>query len=118
MVALIYYSFLIGYVAIGVVAVGIKTAAQHHAAASDVANTHPAKFDVDEDCKVVYISSPIDYEENTADRIEAKSGKNCVIRIFAYTLKNETEASQLHPNTLDTTHSVPGVLELPTNSSD
>jgi hypothetical protein len=113
MVALIYYSSLIGFVAIGVVGQGLNMVRQHRAAESDVANSHPAKFDVDEDCKTVYINSPIDYQEDTVASIEAKSGKHCVIRVFTYNVKDETEVSLPPPSTLDTTKSVPGVLELP-----
>jgi hypothetical protein len=118
MVALVYYSFLIGYLAIGVVGQGIKTMRQHRAAESDVVYSHPAIFDVNKDCKVVYIRSPIDYQEDTVNSVKAKSGKDCVIRIFTYSVRNETEVWQPHPSTLDTSRSVPSVLELPRNGTD
>jgi hypothetical protein len=114
---LVYYGGLVAFVVIVTVAQGVKTAWQRRATESDVPS-QAAKFDIDKDCKVVYINSPIDYSEDTVASIEAKSGKKCVIRVFTYNVRNETEVSVPPPSTIDTTRSVPGVLELPRYGTD
>lgn len=104
-VRLIYYGGLLAIYSIVMVTHGIKTVWPHHDDAAR--NPVTAQFDVDKNCETVYINSPVEYYNGT----KSKSGKDCVIRVITYNAHVENEAPP--PAVLDTSRSVPVVLEIP-----
>jgi hypothetical protein len=108
---IIYYGLLLGFMG---VAMTVHVAGD---LAKKELPHHAAKFDVYKDCEIFNVDSPISYYEDSVDTIKARSGKNCVIRVITYRIDEENAVSPVPAATLDTSHSVPGVLELPSSAS-
>jgi hypothetical protein len=113
MVGIIYYGGLLVFLGAIMVSHGIKAGWPNHG--DKPAHHEVAYFDVDKHCKTVYIDSPISYYEYSLDSSKVKSGETCLIGVLTYNVHVENAAPP--PSTLDTSQSVPGVLEIPSNGT-